>query len=134
MRNIDKAGFKKLTFSAGPEESTAATAVLTEVSVSQLPPPPVAVAVVVEIILGLSKFCGDEDHNDTSWVRGRRIRLVFVGEITPKAANEVEFRVAAEVNIATSSREKQVKFSSPDTALFNGRASSGGEDDEKRIG
>lgn len=111
MRNIEKAGFKKLTFSAGPEESTVATAVLTEVSVSQLLPPPVAV--VVEIILGLSKFCGDEDHNDTGWVRWRRIRLVFVGEIPPKAANEVEFRVAAEVNIATSSREKQVKFSSP---------------------
>lgn len=111
MRNIEKAGFKKLTFSAGPEESTVATAVLTEVSVSQLLPPPVAV--VVEIILGLSKFCGDEDHNDTGWVRWRRIRLAFVGEIPPKAANEVEFRVAAEVNIATSSREKQVKFSSP---------------------
>lgn len=98
-------------FSAGPGESTAATAVLTEVAVSQLLPPLLVVEVVVEVVLGLSKLCGNEEHNDTDWGRWRRILLVFVGEITPKAPNEVEFRFAAEVSIATTRIGKRAKFS-----------------------
>ena len=80
----------KLTFSEGPEESTAATAVLTEVAVSQA-------LTVVEIMLDLGRGRGGDGHEATNCGRWRRLRMVVEGTIV---ANGPEFRVATEANIA----------------------------------